>query len=117
MQAKTAITHALLKEGRQYSERILKGLTAGTSHFHAVQYIKDELKGNGFNEIKEIDKWNLTAGESYYFTRNHSTVVAFTLGDKVATEGLELFKIVGCHTDSPVLKLAPHTKVDNKFGF
>ena len=116
MQAKTAITHALLKEGRDYSERIVKGLTAGVSHFHAVHYLKEELKTNGFNEIKEVDKWNLTAGQSYYFTRNHSTVVAFTLGNKV-NEGVDLFKIFGCHTDSPVLKLAPHSKVDNKYGF
>jgi aspartyl aminopeptidase len=54
MQAKNKVSHALLKEGREYSERILKGLTAGVSHFHAVQYIKDELKNNGFNEIKEM---------------------------------------------------------------
>jgi len=43
MQSTSKITHALLKEGREYSERVLKGLTAGVSHFHAVQYIKNEL--------------------------------------------------------------------------
>ena len=52
MQSK--ISHNLLTEGREYSERILKGLTAGVSHFHAVQYIKDELKANGFIEIREV---------------------------------------------------------------
>jgi aspartyl aminopeptidase len=55
-------------------------------------------------------------GNSYYFTRNKSTIVAFTLGQKV-NEGVENFKIVGCHTDSPVLKLAPHSKQENKCGF
>ena len=57
----------------------------------------------------------MSPGSSYFFTRNHSTIVAFTLGNKV-NQGVDLFKIVGCHTDSPVLKLAPHTKIDNKLG-
>jgi aspartyl aminopeptidase len=43
----------LYKEGKQYSENILKGLTASVSHFHGVEYIKNELFQNGFIEIKE----------------------------------------------------------------
>ena len=54
MQSTQKISLALLNEGREYSERILKGLTAGVSHFHAVQYIKNELTTNGFTEIKEM---------------------------------------------------------------
>ena len=116
MQSKSVISNVLLKEGRQYAEKILKGLTAGVSHFHAVQYMKDELKGAGFTEIREVDKFELKPGASYYFTRNYSTIVAFTVGQK-CNESVDLFKIVGCHTDSPVLKLAPHAKVDNKLGY
>lgn len=110
------LSKTLLEEGRLYSERILKGLRAGTSHFHAVKYFKDELANGGFTEIKEADKWNLQAGGNYFFTRNHSTVVAFTVGKQVK-EAIDLFKVVGCHTDSPVLKLAPLAKLDNKNGF
>lgn len=116
MKKASTITHALLTEGREYSERVLKGLTAGVSHFHAVKYMKDQLHTNGFTEVKEQDKWSLTPGQSYFFTRNQSTIVAFTLGNKCSA-GIDLFKIVGCHTDSPVLKLAPHSKLDNKVGF
>ena len=94
----------------------MKGLTAGVSHFHGIQYMKDLLKNGGFEELREVDKFELKPGCSYYFTRNHSCIVAFTIGSKCA-EGIDLFKIVGCHTDSPVLKLAPHAKVENKFGF
>jgi len=39
---------ALLHDGREYAHNILKGLTAGVSHFHAVKYMKDELAQNGF---------------------------------------------------------------------
>jgi aspartyl aminopeptidase len=56
------------------------------------------------------DQWALVPGESYYYTRNQSTIVAFTLGQNVQA-GVDLYKIIGCHTDSPVLKLAPYSKI------
>ena len=117
MQSSAKVSKQLLDEGREYSERILKGLSAGVSHFHAVKYMKDELKNNGFIEIKEVDKWDMLApGKSYYYTRNQSTIVAFTLGSK-CTQGVDVFKVIGCHTDSPVIKLAPHSKINNKLGY
>jgi aspartyl aminopeptidase len=70
MQATQKISFQLLKQGREYSERVLKGLQAGISHFHAVEYMKAELKEQGFRELKEVDKWALEAGQAYYFTRN-----------------------------------------------
>ena len=64
------------------------------------------------------DKWALEAGKGYFFTRNGSTIIAFTVGKNVTAEnGLDIFKVAGCHTDSPVLKTAPHTKVNDKYGF
>ena len=56
MQAKasSAVTFELLKSGREYAQTILKGLTAGTSHFHAVGYMKNTLKANNFIEIREV---------------------------------------------------------------
>lgn len=45
--------------------------------------MKQELATNGFTELKEADKWDLAAGGNYYFTRNQSTIVAFTVGKKV----------------------------------
>ena len=67
---KAAISNALLTEGRTYAQEILKGLSSGTSHFHAVKFMKDKLAGSGFTEIQEQDKWSLTPGSSYFFTRN-----------------------------------------------
>jgi aspartyl aminopeptidase len=65
----------------------------------------------------DSDQWKLEAGQGYFFTRNNSTLVAFNIGKKAATEGVSMFKIVGCHTDSPVLKLAPVSKTGDRAGF
>jgi len=97
----------LLKESQDYARTLLTGLNASPSHFHAVNYCKEKLKSNGFTELKEIEKWTVEAGKGYYFTRNGSTVVAFLAGAKVGSQPISSFKIIGCHTDSPVLKIAP----------
>lgn len=73
-------------------------------------YCKEELKKNGFTEIKEVDAWKLEPGKGYYFTRNNSTLCAFLAGNKVGKEPIHSFKMVACHTESPVLKIAPNSK-------
>jgi aspartyl aminopeptidase len=63
------------------------------------------------------DQWKLEAGKGYFFTRNNSTIVAFTIGAAAGSAGPSMFKIIGCHTDSPVLKLAPVSKLADRAGF
>ena len=100
----------MLSEARDYSRHILAGLNASPSHFHAVNYCKSLLSANGFIEIKETSPWTLSHGKGYYFTRNGSTLCAFLTGPKLEAEPVKMFKIVGCHTDSPVLKIAPKSR-------
>ena len=69
------------------------------------------LADNGFAALDEADttwRGKLAPGGKYYYTRNASTLVAFTVGAEfVPGNG---FNIVGAHTDSPVLKLKPSSK-------
>ncbi|MCD7451083.1 hypothetical protein HAX54_009531 [Datura stramonium] len=89
-------------------------LNASPTAFHAVDESKKRLKSAGYVQIFEREDWDLKAGNKYFFTRNHSTIVAFAIGKKyVAGNG---FHIVGAHTDSPCLKLKPVSKVI-KSGF
>ncbi|CAH9054660.1 unnamed protein product [Cuscuta epithymum] len=89
-------------------------LNASPTAFHAVDEAKKRLKSAGYQQLSEREDWDLKAGNKYFFTRNHSTIVAFAIGQKyVAGNG---FYIIGAHTDSPCLKLKPVTKV-SKGGY
>lgn len=84
-------------------------LNASPTAFHAVDEAKKQLTSAGYEQVSEREDWKLEVGKKYFFTRNHSTIVAFAIGKKyVAGNG---FHIVGAHTDSPCLKLKPVTKV------
>jgi len=79
----------------------------------------ERLKANGFTELSESDAWasngSVVAGGKYFYTRNQSTLVAFAVGGAYKPGGG--FKIVGAHTDSPVLKVKPVSKkVDKASG-
>ncbi|XVF11556.1 hypothetical protein REPUB_Repub08aG0038000 [Reevesia pubescens] len=84
-------------------------LNVSPTAFHAVDEAKKRLQKVGYEQAFEREDWKLEAGKRYFFTRNHSTIVAFSIGKKyVAGNG---FHIVGAHTDSPCLKLKPVSKV------
>ncbi|XP_051119030.1 probable aspartyl aminopeptidase [Andrographis paniculata] len=89
-------------------------LNASPTAFHAVDEAKKRLSSAGFEQLSERKDWKLEPGKKYFFTRNHSTIVAFAVGKKyVAGNGVY---IVGAHTDSPSLKLKPISKV-SKGGY
>ena len=71
----------------------------------------------GFIEImNENVNWNLKPGKSYYFTRNGTSIIAFTIGEKCGDRhdpGVNLFKIIGCHSNFPSVKISPNTKIGN----
>lgn len=71
------------------------------------------LKAKGFTPLKEETPWAsgglVKPGGKYFYTRNMTTLVAFTVGGKFEAGGG--FNVVGAHTDSPVLKLKPASKM------
>jgi aspartyl aminopeptidase len=77
--------------------------------FHAVQTSIGMLESAGFTELSDdSDFISLKRGGKYFFTRNKSTIVAFCIGEKYQPGNG--FKIIGGHTDSPILKIKPRSK-------
>ena len=51
-------------------------------------------------------------GQKYFYTRNNSALVAFTVGNRLDLNKT-CFKIIGTHTDSPNLRFAPNSYLEN----
>lgn len=97
---------SVLEKGREYSKDFLEYVNKGVSPYHAVQESKERLDDAGFTQLFESENWKLIPGGKYYFIRSNSTLVAFTVGGKFDANKTG-FKIIGAHTDSPCLRLAP----------
>ena len=79
-----------------------------TAH-HSVKTIRERLELNGFNEVKESDKWNLQKDGKYYVIKNDSALIAFTIGNGDIEE--DGFKLIGAHTDSPGFRIKPNPQM------
>lgn len=52
---------------------------------------KRRLRSAGYHQLSEREPWKLQPGNKYFFTRNHSTIVAFAIGKKFAPFYSSLF--------------------------
>ena len=86
----------------------LSFLKTSYTAFHAANNICEILDENGFIKINESDKWNLKENGKYYFTRNSSSVIAFTIPANLDELS---YNITAAHLDSPTFKLKPNFKM------
>lgn len=92
------------------AQGFLDFVNASPSQFHAVDRTVTDLVAAGFTQLSEKDaNWNVQPKGKYFYTRNQSSIVAFVVGAKW-TPGAG-FSITAAHTDSPVLKLKPVSKL------
>jgi aspartyl aminopeptidase len=100
----------LINDAKPIALDCIDFINNGPSPFHVVDNSRKKLLAKGFTEIHEIDNWKLEAGGRYFFTRNNTTLIAFVVG-KAFNPNDTGFKIIGAHTDSPCLRLAPFSKL------
>jgi len=101
--------NTLLNDAKAAALDCIDFINKGPSPFHVVDNSRQKLLAKGFTEIHEIDNWKLEAGGRYFFTRNNTTLIAFVVGKAFSPNDFG-FKIIGAHTDSPCLRLAPISK-------
>ena len=104
---------SLLARSKTLADASLKFVNYAVSPYHAVDWCRQQLTLRGYKELREIDNWTLEAGQKYFFTRNYTTLIAFNVGSKFDPQQTG-FKIIGAHTDSPVLKVNPHSKLTSR---
>lgn len=79
------------------------------SAYHGVIKVKELLDANGFNEVKECDKWNLQKDGKYYTIKNDSAIIAFVVGNgEIVEDG---FRLIGAHTDTPGFRIKPNPEM------
>ncbi|KAL2943154.1 putative aspartyl aminopeptidase [Bienertia sinuspersici] len=84
---------------------LLSYLNESWTQFHATAEAKRQLLSAGFQLLNENEEWELMPGGRYFFTRNMSSLVAFSIGEKYCNGNG--FHVIAAHTDSPCLKLKP----------
>ncbi|KAG1833031.1 peptidase M18 [Suillus variegatus] len=92
------------------ARRFIAFVNASPTPFHAVHNASVRLEASGFKKIREADDWEKTLQPrgKYYFTRNQSSLVAFTIPPNWK-QGAGL-SIVATHVDSPNLRVRPISK-------
>ncbi|OJT10211.1 Aspartyl aminopeptidase [Trametes pubescens] len=98
------------QSGPEAAHKLVDFLNASPTPFHAVQAATARLEKAGFQKVKEQDDWekSLKPAGKYFFTRNQSALVAFTVPQKWQPgAGVS---IVATHIDSPNLRIRPISK-------
>ena len=108
-------TAILNKDETSQALRCVDFINNSPDPYHAVKTVASKLNEAGFVPLKENDDWTnsqntLNKGGKYYFTRQDTSIVAFTVGGRYGLSKDSAMKIMGAHTDSPVLKIKPNSK-------
>ena len=96
-------TNSNINDNHMFAHQFIDYLNESATPFHAVNSAKNQLLEAGFTQIRESDVWTIIAGGKYFFTRNGTALIAFTVG--VEYQPTNGFTIIGAHTDSPCFRV------------
>ena len=90
----------------QDASSLLDYLSKAPTPYHSVEWFRQALKNAGGIELKETEKWELSPGSLYYFTKDKTALCAFRLGTAPLAE--TGFRISGAHHDAPGFHIKAH---------
>ena len=114
-QKKRSSTSSIKPEA--YTYPFLSFISQNPTVFHAVAYFSKKLDTHGFTKLSERDLWTnkLAKGGKYYYERNGSGLIAFTIGSNYKSGNGAA--IIASHIDALTTKLKPISAKPTKAGF
>ncbi len=86
---------------------LLRFIQRSPTPWHAVENACRALAEAGFQPLRESDRWSAEACGAGFVTRDDGSLIAFRAGrGSLLDTGIRL---AGAHTDSPCLRLRPHS--------
>lgn len=96
-------------EIKGFAREMIEFIDDSPSPYHAVQNASSILEENGFSKLEPTEKWELKLGGRYYIKKTNSTVIAFTIPNKLnLKKGIKIF---ASHTDSPSIRIKPNPEI------
>lgn len=87
-------------------QKLFELLSEAVSPFYCVNYAKQRLQGNGFEELDYEEEWHLKKGGKYVINHHGTTLFAFSIGE--AFKESDMVRIAAAHTDYPCLRIKPN---------
>ena len=89
-------------------QELLSFVDKNPTAFHTTASIREILLKEGFTELLESRKWDLTPGEGYFVCRNGSSILAFRMGEQLENYS---FNVAAAHTDSPCFRIKENAEI------
>lgn len=98
---------------RETVKRLFQFIDKSPSCFHTIANAIEQLEEAGYQELEEVNEWEICCGGKYYVNRNGSSLIAFHLPER-KPDG---FHFVASHSDSPCFKIKelPEILVENQY--
>ncbi|ACZ00867.1 M18 family aminopeptidase [Streptobacillus moniliformis] len=96
-------------EIKSFAREMIEFIDDSPSTYHVVGNCSTILLENNFERLEPTSKWELKKGGKYFIKRSNSSIVAFTIGEKLDVN--KGFKIFGSHTDSPGFRIKPNPEM------
>ena len=84
-------------EARAQAQELLDFIDASPSPWHVAATVAQRLESQGFEQLREDQRWSLKPGGRYFVVRGGASVVGFVPGTQDLAQSA--FRIIGAHVD------------------